>query len=120
MDTVPAGVILSSCTAGKVKDLDSGEYLAYFTATAAGSYAVSVTLGGQNIAGSPFPATVTPVEVDAGCSCAGGDGILGARSGHLVRTTALPLHHALLKSHASIMAASKWCLHRKSAASHHM
>ena len=117
MGTVTAGIILSSCTAGKVKDLDSGEYLAYFTATAAGSYAVSVTLGGQNIAGSPFLATVTPVEVDAGCSYAVGDAVVGARSGHLVRKTAQPLHHARVKSNATFMAAAKRCLHQKSAAS---
>ena len=92
--TVTAGILFSSCPAGKVKDLDSGEYLAYFAATAAGSYAVSVTLGGQNIAGSPFLATITPVEVDAGCSYVAGDGVVAARSGHLVRARSVPLVHA--------------------------
>lgn len=80
------------CIAGKVEDLDSGEYRAYFSATVAGSYAVSAMLKGKNIAGSPFAATVTAVEVDAGCSYAAGDGVTAACSGHPVRATSLPCH----------------------------
>ena len=72
--------------AGKVEDLGSGEYKAFFTAAAAGSYAVSATLNGTNIAGSPFAAHVTAVEVEAACCCATGDGVLSARSGHVVST----------------------------------
>ncbi len=49
-------------------------------------------LKGQNIAGSPFAATVTAVEVDAGCSYAAGDGVTAACSGHLVRATSMPCH----------------------------
>lgn len=70
--------------AGKVEDLGSGEYKAHFTATAAGSYAVSASVHGTSITGSPFVATVNAVEVDAACSCAAGDGVLSARSGHPV------------------------------------
>ena len=78
--------MLSSCLvlAGKVEDLGSGEYKAFFTATAAGSYAVSASLNGTAIAGSPFTANVTAVDVEAACSYAAGDGLLCARSGHLV------------------------------------
>ena len=47
-------------------------------------------LKGQNIAGSPFAATVTAVGVDAGCSYAAGDGVTAACSGHLVRATSMP------------------------------
>ena len=46
-------------------------------------------LKGQNIAGSPFAATVTAVEVDAGCSYAAGDGVTAACSGHLVSATSM-------------------------------
>ncbi|KAL0032084.1 hypothetical protein WJX77_004214 [Trebouxia sp. C0004] len=79
-----------ACTTGKVEDLDSGEYRAYFTATVAGSYAVSAMLKGCNIAGSPFAAAVTAVEVDAGCSYAAGDGVTAACSGHLARIVVKP------------------------------
>lgn len=83
---------------GKVEDLGSGEYKAYFTATVAGKYSVSACFNGSNIAGSPFAANVVPVEVDAACSFAAGDGVLCARSGHpvsslsgtFVRTTSTP------------------------------
>lgn len=47
-------------------------------------------LKGQNIAGSPFAATVTAVEVDAACSYAAGDGVTAACSGHPVRATSMP------------------------------
>ena len=70
--------------AGKVEDLGSGEYQAHFTATVAGSYSVSASLNGIGVAGSPFAANVSAVEVDAACSYAAGDGVLDARSGHLV------------------------------------
>ena len=70
--------------AGKVEDLGSGEYKAHFTATVAGSYTVSASLNGVGVAGSPFAAIVSAVEVDAACSYATGDGVLGARSGYLV------------------------------------
>ena len=70
--------------AGKVEDLGSGEYRAHFTATLAGSYAVSASVNGTSIAGSPFVANVSAVEVDAACSYAAGDGVLSARSGHPV------------------------------------
>ncbi|DBA83503.1 TPA: hypothetical protein ACH3X2_006431 [Trebouxia sp. C0005] len=79
-----------ACTTGKVEDLDSGEYRAYFTATVAGNYAVSAMLKGQNIAGSPFAATVTAVEVDAACSYAAGDGVTAACSGHPARIVMKP------------------------------
>ena len=80
------GMSMSLLHAGKVEDLDSGEYRAYFTATAAGSYAVSAMLEGHNSAGSPFTARVTAVEVDAACSYAAGNGVIDACSGHLVRS----------------------------------
>ena len=67
-----------------MEDLGSGEYKAYFTATAAGNYSVSACLNGSNIAGSPFAAEVASVEADAACSFAAGDGVLCARSGHSV------------------------------------
>ena len=75
----PSGVL-----AGKVEDLGSGEYRAHFTATLAGSYAVSASVNGTSIAGSPFVADVSAVEVDAACSYAAGNGVLSARSGHPV------------------------------------
>ena len=75
------------CMPGQAEDLDSGEYKAYFRATKAGSYAVSATLGGQNIAGSPFAAVVTAVETNAGCSYVCGAGVTAACSGQLVSHT---------------------------------
>lgn len=77
-------LILHLVFAGKVEDLGSGEYRAHFTATVAGSYAVSASLNGTGVAGSPFAAIVSAAEVDAACSYAAGDGVLGACSGHLV------------------------------------
>lgn len=71
-------------SAGKAEDLGNGEYRAHFTATVAGSYAVSASVHGTSIAGSPFVANVSAVEVDAACSYAAGDGVLSARSGLLV------------------------------------
>ena len=70
-------------SAGRVEDLDSGEFKVHFVATAAGTYDVSVM--GQSIAGSPFAATVSAVEVDAACSSAAGAGVTGVCSGHVVR-----------------------------------
>lgn len=81
-----------SISIGKVEDLGSGEYKAYVTATAAGSYTVSASLNGVNIAGGPFAAEVTAVEVEAACSYATGDGVVGARSGCLVsKLSSLPV-----------------------------
>ena len=44
-------------------DLGTGEYAGAFSATAAGAYSVSVTLGDAHIAGSPFAAEVRALSI---------------------------------------------------------
>lgn len=66
---------------GKVEDLGTGEYRAGFTATSAGTYAVSIRQKGQNIAGSPFPAEVVHTAIDADSSYVVQEGIERGVSG---------------------------------------
>jgi hypothetical protein len=56
--TIVGGLWVATIDALQIEDLNSGEYSGVFTATAAGTYSVSVTLQGSHIAGSPFPAEV--------------------------------------------------------------
>ncbi len=70
-------------------------------------------LHGQNIAGSPFSATVTAVEVDAGCSYAAGDGVTAARSGHLVSPAQSAALHVMHRQRTTASFAAMtdlcWC-----------
>ncbi|KAK9829410.1 hypothetical protein WJX72_005680 [[Myrmecia] bisecta] len=67
---------------GKVEDLGNGEYKSSFSATAAGSYSVSVMHEGSNIAGSPFTANVAPAAISPARCYVDGSGISAARAGH--------------------------------------
>lgn len=74
----------------QVEDRGTGEYVSSFSAIRAATYRVSVTLGGINIAGSPFAAIVVPGDVSAGTSYAAGEGLKTALCGQKVRPPALP------------------------------
>lgn len=74
-----------------MEDRGTGEYVSSFSAFRAGTYRVSVTLGGIDIAGSPFAAIVTPGDVSAAASCAVGEGLTTALCGQKASPPAMLL-----------------------------
>ena len=73
----------------QVEDRGTGEYVSTFSATRAGTYRVSVTLGAVNIAGSPFAAIVSPSDISAVASYAVGEGLKTALCGQKARSPTL-------------------------------
>jgi len=60
----------------RVKDNENGKYTCQFTTMVKGAYWLYITLGKEDISGSPFLCEVSPAEVDVATSKAEGMGLL--------------------------------------------